>query len=371
MRPVDLALTILFIQIIGLVGVYSSTYTTYGFQYGLFVKQLLYIILSWVIMYGISRVRFSSVLSLAPLIYGVNLFLLIAVMFVGKTIYGAKRWIGIGPFGIQPSEFMKASVILIVDYIIYMSPYLKAQKIAYILLSIGIPFLIIYKQPDLGSAVIMTLPVMSLVFFAKFPKNFFRYAIPIAMVIPIVAWHFMKQYQKERILTVLNPKAYYSKGGYQLIQSIISIGSGRIFGKGFLKGTQSHLLFLPERHTDFIFSVIAEEFGFVISVVIIILYLYLVLRLLSISYYLRLYTEKIYVVMVAAFIFFHSTINLAMAMGLVPVVGIPLPFISYGGSNIMVSSILLGLCFSIVNSHRETKFSLLSHDSIIKYDTGD
>ncbi|GAB6077421.1 FtsW/RodA/SpoVE family cell cycle protein [Hydrogenobaculum acidophilum] len=371
MRPIDVVLTILLIQIIGLVGVYSSTYTNYGFQYGLFIKQLIYIIFSWFIMYGMSKVKFSSVLSVAPLIYGINLFLLIAVMFVGKTVYGAKRWIGIGPLGIQPSEFMKASVILIVDYIIYISPYLKAQKILYILLSIGIPFLIIYKQPDLGSAVIMLLPVMSLVFFAKFPKNFFRYAIPTLIVIPIVTWHFMKPYQKERILTVINPKAYYAKGGYQLIQSIISIGSGRIFGKGFLKGTQSHLLFLPERHTDFIFSVIAEEFGFVVSVVILLLYLYLVLRLLSISYYLRLYTEKIFVVMVASFIFFHSLINLAMAMGIMPVVGIPLPFISYGGSNIVVSSILLGLFFSIVNSHKEVKFSLLSHDKIIHYDIGE
>ena len=368
MRPVDVVITILFIQIIGLVGVYSSIYTNYGFQYGLFIKQLIYIILSWVIMYGMSRINFSSVLSLAPLIYGVNLFLLVAVMFMGKTIYGAKRWIGIGPFGIQPSEFMKASVILIVDYIIYMSPYLKTQKIFYILISIGIPFLIIYKQPDLGSAVVMILPVLSLVFFAKFPKHFFRYAVPIALLAPLIAWHFMKAYQKERILTVLSPKAHYTKGGYQLIQSIISIGSGRIFGKGFLKGTQSHLLFLPERHTDFIFSVIAEEFGFVVSVAIVLLYMYLVLRLLLISYYLRLYTEKVFVAMVGAFIFFHSAINLAMAMGIMPVVGIPLPFISYGGSNIMISSILLGLCFSIVNSHKETKFSLLSHDSIAKYE---
>jgi len=369
MRPVDVVLTILLIQTLGLIGVYSSIYTNYGIQYGLFIKQLIYIILSWFIMYGMSKVRFSSVLSVAPLIYGINLFLLISVMFVGKTIYGAKRWIGIGPFGIQPSEFMKASVILIIDYIIYMSPYLKAQKILYILTSIGIPFLIIYKQPDLGSAIIMILPVLSLIFFAKFPKNFFKYAIPIALVIPIIGWHFMKPYQKERILTVINPKAYYAKGGYQLMQSIISIGSGKIFGKGFLKGTQSYLLFLPERHTDFIFSVIAEEFGFVMSIAIILLYLYLVLRLLHISYYLRLYTEKIYVVMVASFIFFHSLINLAMAMGIMPVVGIPLPFISYGGSNIVVSSMLLGLCFSIVNAYKETKFSLLSHDKIIQYDT--
>ncbi len=364
MRLVDVLITIMLIQLVGLLGVFSSIHTNYGLQYGLFIKQLIYIILSWLIMYAISRIRFEAVLSLSPLIYGFNLFLLILVMFVGKTIYGAKRWIGIGPFGIQPSEFMKVSVILVVIYIIYMSPYLKAQKIFYILLAIGIPFLIIYKQPDLGSAVVMMLPVLSIVFFAKFPKHFFRYAIPIAILTPIFMWHFMKQYQKERILTVINPKSYYAKGGYQLIQSIIAIGSGRIFGKGFLKGTQSYLLFLPERHTDFIFSVIAEQFGFMASLFIIFLYIYLVLRLIVISYYLRLYTEKIFVIMVASFIFFHSFINLAMAMGIMPVVGIPLPFISYGGSNIIVSSILLGLVFSIINTHKEIRLSFLPHNKM-------
>ncbi len=368
MRPVDVVIDILLIQIIGLIGIYSSTYTNYGIQYPLFIKQLIYIVLSWFIMYGMSRIKFSTVLSLAPLIYGINLFLLISVMFVGKTIYGAKRWIGVGPFGIQPSEFMKSSVILIVVYIIYMSPYLKAQKILYIALSIAIPFLIIYKQPDLGSAIVMILPVLALVFFAKFPKHFFRYAIPIGFAMPLIAWHFMKDYQKQRILTVLNPKAYYAKGGYQLMQSIISIGSGRFFGKGFLKGTQSHLLFLPERHTDFIFSVIAEEFGFWLSIVVIILYIYLVLRFLSISYHLRFYTEKVYVAMVASFVCFHSLINLSMAMGLMPVVGIPLPFISYGGSNIVVSGILIGLVFSILNEHKGTKFSILHHEKIPKYE---
>lgn len=367
MRPLDLIIAIILIQIVGLVGIYSSIYTNYGAEYSLFFKQVIYILLSWVIMYGMSKVRFYQILSYTPLIYGFNLFLLVLVMFVGKTIYGAKRWIGIGPFGIQPSEFMKASIILVIIYIIYMNPYLKAQKIIYIFLSIGIPFLIIYKQPDLGSAIIMILPIISLIFFAKFPKHFFRYTIPIIIMVPIFMWHFMKQYQKDRILTVINPKNYYSKGGYQLIQSIIAIGSGRFFGKGFLKGTQSHLLFLPERHTDFIFSVIAEEFGFVISFGIILLYIYVIVRLVVISYYLRLYPEKIFVIMVASFIFFHSFINLSMAMGLMPVVGIPLPFISYGGSNIVVSSILLGLVFSIVNSYKNEKFSLLRHNKMPDY----
>lgn len=362
-----LIISLLIIQAIGLVGLYSSLYyESSAISYSLFIKQFIYILLGWFLIFLFSRMSFNKILEYAPILYFFNLFLLVLVLFIGKNIYGAKRWLGIGIFGIQPSEFMKISIILFVLYVIKSSSYLKLEKIIYILLIITIPFLLIYKEPDLGSAVIMVLPLFMFLFFTRFSKRVLLNFILFFTIFPFIMWHFMKPYQKSRILTVLSPKIYYKSGGYQLIQSVIAIGSGKIFGKGFLKGTQSHLLFLPERHTDFIFSVISEEFGFIVSSFLIFLYMFLVLRMVWISKNIVYYTEKLYAIAVASVIFFQSSINISMAMGLAPVVGIPLPFISYGGSDILVLSILIGLLFSVLRENRHISFTILPKDEFLK-----
>lgn len=171
------------------------------------------------------------------------------------------------------------------------------------------------------------------------------------MLSPLV-WHFLKDYQRERIMAVIDPYADYAGSGYQLIQSVIAVGSGGIVGKGLLKGTQSHLLFLPEKHTDFIFSVIAEEGGFVLSLLLLSLYFLLIYRL--ITYGMRIYdgNQRLFLGGAVSLLLFQVFVNLMMTMGLMPVVGIPLPFVSFGGSSVLTFSMLLGVCFSIVREYR-------------------
>ncbi|SNZ14393.1 rod shape-determining protein RodA [Hydrogenobacter hydrogenophilus] len=353
LKGIDLTLLIclLMIQLIGLLGVFSATYK--GSISPLFVKQVLYILFGWLIILALGRINFRILYDMATVIYMLNLFLLMLVPLFGKTVYGAKRWLDLGPLSIQPSEFMKFSLLLFSTYILgHMKKNLSKESVI-LLLAFIMPTLLTLKQPDLGTAVSYLVILLSLLFFKGVRIRFFIALGLSLLILSPILWHFLKDYQKERIIAVLDPYADYAGSGYQLIQSMIAIGSGSITGKGFLKGTQSHLLFLPEKHTDFIFSVIAEEWGFLLSFLLISLYFLFIYRLAL--YGMRLYdgTQRLFLGGAVSLILFQVFVNLMMTMGLAPVVGIPLPFVSFGGSSVLTFSLIIGVCFSILREYMQ------------------
>jgi len=351
-RDYDLYIIIalLLVCLLGLVGVYSATYK--GSPSPLFIKQTLYILVGLIIIFLLSRVNFRALYDMAPAIYFLNLFLLVLVPLVGKTVYGAKRWIDLGPVSIQPSEFMKFSLLFFTLYTLGHMNKLFSRETLILLTAFAMPTVLTLKQPDLGTAVIYGVIVVLILFLKGLSLRYFILTGFSLLLISPLVWHFLKDYQKARILAVLDPYKDYHGSGYQLIQSVIAVGSGGFLGKGFMQGTQSHLLFLPEKHTDFIFSVIAEEWGFVVGLVFLVSFLVIFYRIVYYSMDTSHLTERLYLGTFAGLWLFQTGVNLLMTMGLAPVVGVPLPFVSYGGSSIITFSLLMGVAFSIIREQR-------------------
>ncbi|WP_448587430.1 rod shape-determining protein RodA [Thermocrinis sp.] len=342
--------SLFFISCVGLLGVYSATYS--GGISGLFLKQFVYITVGWFVILFLSRLNFRVVLEYAPIIYGINLFLLVLVPFVGKTVYGAKRWIDLGPVNIQPSEFMKFSLLLLSAYALTRITQLWSKEFFMLLLAFAIPSVLVVKQPDLGTTITYLVILLSALFFWGLKLRYFLGLFVLLILSSPLFWLVLKDYQKSRILAVLDPYRDYTGSGYQLIQSIIAVGSGGFLGKGFLQGTQSHLLFLPEKHTDFVFSVIAEEMGFWLGSLLISSFFLLVWRLLSYIPRADIKEEVLFLGTFSSLLLFQVFVNFAMTMGLAPVVGMPLPFVSYGGSSILTFSLLFGLSLSVIEELR-------------------
>jgi rod shape determining protein RodA len=350
-RDPIILLCMLFISVVGLLGVYSATYS--GGMSSLFLKQLFYVVFGWFIILLLPRFNFRTLLEYAPIVYGLNLFLLVLVPFVGKTVYGAKRWIDLGPVHLQPSEFMKFSLLLLSAYAFSRISSLKSREFFIILLAFLIPSALVLKQPDLGTAITYFFILFSALFFFGLRLRYFLAFFVLLLLLSPLLWHFLKDYQKKRILAVLDPYEDYMGSGYQLIQSVIAIGSGGFLGKGFLKGTQSHLLFLPEKHTDFIFSVIAEEMGFFVSFLLITAFFVMAWRFLSYIPRADIKEEVLFLGVFSTFFILEVFVNFAMTMGFMPVVGIPLPFVSYGGSSTLTFSLMVGTALSIVKELRQ------------------
>lgn len=287
-----------------------------------------------------------------PWLYAVGLILLIAVMLMGKIGKGAQRWLDLGVFRFQPSEIMKLAVPMMAAWYLDRKPVpvdLKTLGIAAAL--IFFPALLIAKQPDLGTAIMVVSAGLSAVFLAGISL---RILLVIALLIGSAApllWHVMHDYQKQRIITLLNPEQDPLGSGYHIIQSKIAIGSGGAFGKGWLEGSQSHLNFLPEHATDFIFAVSGEEFGFIGSSLLIILFVLVSLRALHIAKQAQTSFTRLLAASLAMTFFFSAFVNIGMVMGILPVVGIPLPLVSYGGTAMVTFLASFGILMSI-SSHR-------------------
>ena len=286
----------------------------------------------------------------AHAIYIVGIILLIGVLLFGKYVGGAKRWLILGPVSFQPSELTKIAVIIVLAryYSKVTDPMgLTLRELLTPCMLTMIPFLLIVKQPDLGTAMVVVLIAASMTVFVKIERRSLLYIIAACTLTVPMVWFLLRGYQKKRILTFLNPERDPLGAGYHIIQSKIAIGSGMLTGKGFLKGTQNALSFLPEQHTDFIFSVVAEEWGLVGSVILLLVLLMLIIWALNVAYRCRDPFGTILSVGITAMLFWQVFINVGMAMGLMPVVGVPLPFISYGGSSIVSTMICIGLLMNV------------------------
>jgi len=342
---------VLLIAAMGLINLYSATYHGGPATAGLFRKQIIF--------YGAGVVLVLALISFDyrelqtwnyPLYCGIIALLLFALL-LGKSIANTQRWINLGFFNLQPSE--PAKLVLVITLAAYYSRkdtdegFSLKDLIAPGLLTL-LPFLLIYKQPDLGTALMLLAVFVSMTLFVKLKWSTLLTLAGSCLTLVPVAWKFLlKPYQKQRIETFLNPESDPLKSGYHILQSKIAVGSGLEFGKGFLKGTQVHLDFLPERHTDFAFSVWGEEFGFVGALIFLACYFFFILWGFNVAISAR---DKFGVLLafgVVSLIFWQAFINLAMVLGLLPVVGMPLPLFSYGGSSLFTTLAGIGLLLNI------------------------
>ncbi len=317
----------------------------------LYIKQWIWYFAGLVAMIISFIVDYKKIERWAYFIYIVSVFVLIAVLLFGKKAGGAKRWLIIGPLTIQPSEFIKISVnIVLAKYFatIVKTEGLSLKDLIYPGILAGIPFILIAIQPDLGTGLMVLMIAGSITLFIKIEKKTLIFLIVVVIAGAASGWFFfLKDYQKQRVLTFLDPDRDPLGAGYHIIQSKIAIGSGMITGKGYLKGTQNALSFLPEQHTDFIFSVLAEEWGFIGSSLTCILLMMLIIKGLGIAYNCKDPFGAILAVGISSIIFWQAFINLGMIMGLMPVVGMPLPLISYGGSSVLSIMICIGLLANV------------------------
>jgi rod shape determining protein RodA len=345
-----LLLTLLLIQAFGLVALYSALRGEGNLL--LFKKHLFYLSLGWLVMLILSREKFRNLLDLSLYIYLFNLFLLVLVLVAGKEVYGAKRWLSLGFINVQPSEFMKMSLLLLSACLLPLIRGIRDRKILLLGLAFAIPVVVTFKQPDLGTATAYLVPLVAMVFVRGLPLRYILGAGLLAVASLPFLWDILKDYQKKRILAVLDPYSDYLGSGYQLIQSVIAIGSGGLTGKGITKGTQTQLLFLPEVHTDFIFSLIGEEMGFLGTFTLVVLIFLFLYRILSYTKFTLTMSETLFVVGTFSLFLFQYSVNILMTLGMFPVVGIPLPFVSFGGSSFITFSILVGILLSIYRDYK-------------------
>jgi len=344
-----------FILAIGVVSIYSVTGGVRS-EGGtpLFLKQICWIIIGWLTFLAMAWIDYREMARLALPIYGVTLLLLALVPILGRTGMGARRWLSIGSFSFQPSELIKVGIVLVLAKHFSDDFPKGGLDLKRLLISGGflfVPFVFILKQPDLGTALAISSIFLSMVFVLGLRSKFLVYfSLISAMLSPFVGqflWNNLKDYQKKRLFTFFNPAEDPTGTGYQIIQSKIAIGSGGFFGKGLFRGTQSQLKFLPERHTDFIFSVLAEQWGFLGVFVLFLLFFLVILWGIDVAISAKDTLGSVMAIGIVGLIFFYFFINVGMTLGVMPVVGVPLPLVSYGGSAMVTTLGMLGLLLSI------------------------
>lgn len=398
LKSLDLILlaSVLGLLSIGLLAIYSTSQS--GGDTNYFASQLKWIFLGLGIMVVAAFLPNRLYYEISYPLYGLSLILLVVVLFWGTAGYGATRWIRLGGFGFQPSEFAKITTVLALARFLSDERWEinRPKNFAVASLIIALPFLLIAKQPDLGTGlvfVMLALPIfywvglntVSLVLIVApavaFIASFNIYAFVVVMLlvlfflyqtrIPLLRsaaytvsmisiwfirsffWNQLKDYQKQRITTFWNPEADPLGSGYQIIQSKVAIGSGGLLGKGFLQGSQTQLRFLPEQHTDFIFAVIGEEFGFLGVLLTLAIFTVLLVRIVHASNIYRSEFSSVIGIGIATIIGFHMFVNVGMTIGLAPVTGLPLPFISYGGSALLSNLLMIGFLLNFYRHRYE------------------
>ena len=342
----QLLLLILALGTISILAMYSSemghfSYYTQSHRYRFSIFFLIFIIISFF------RIQFWY--KSAYLFYFLVMILLFGVDLFGVTASGSKRWISLFFINLQPSELMKLSLIIFLARYYNKIPTTNVNNLKYIFipfLSFMIPAFLVASQPDLGTAVLIAISGLIVIWLTGFKIKYFLYSFFVLICLIPIGISFLQPYQKTRILTFLNPERDPLGAGYQIIQSKIAVGSGGIFGKGFLQGSQSYLDYLPEKQTDFIFTLFSEEFGFIGSLILLTIYALIIYRIAVIGSESRNNFARLFCFGFAAAFFVYVTVNMAMVLGLLPIVGAPLPIMSYGGSSMLSIMIGLGIVMS-------------------------
>lgn len=349
----------LILCVIGLVALFSATQNS---NYDSFYKQLMWLGISLVIMVICIVIDYEKIVKASPIFYIVFLILLVAVLFT-KPINGASSWFDIGFFSFQPSEFAKIFLILFLAFVIskiqskQKEDINKFSRLLLILIIVGIPILLIVKEPDYGTATAFIIATLMMLFTAGIDKKYIIVTILlVAIAIPVLYNFVLPDHAKQRIDVFLNPESDPRGAGYNILQSKLAIGAGEFTGMGLLKGNQTQLGFLYPKTTDFIFAVISEEMGFVVSTTIIILYVVLITKALYIAKTAKDTKGSVIATGIAGIFLFHMLENIGMVMGLLPITGVPLLFISYGGSSLITSFICVGLLLNISGKRQKTIF---------------
>jgi rod shape determining protein RodA len=317
------------------------------------VQHFLRIVLGFGVLIGFAQMRPELLERIAPWIFGVGLVLLIAVLGVGSISKGAQRWLGLGPLRFQPSEIMKLGVPLMLAWYLARGGLPPSWlRIGVALLVTAVPAAMIAKQPDLGTALLVAASGLFVLFLAGLPKRLMLIAVVAVAAAAPVLWSHMHDYQRNRVLTLFDPEADPLGTGYHTIQSMIALGSGGFYGKGWLNSSQAHLEYLPESSTDFIFAVLGEEFGLIGILLVITLYGFIAGRALLIAFYAQDSFTRLLAGGLALGFFLQFFVNIGMVAGILPVVGVPLPMMSYGGSSILSLMAGFGMLISI-QTHRK------------------
>ena len=334
---------------LGLMVLYSAT----GQDWEQLQRQIWRLILGFAVMFGVAQLHPLRLRRWSTFIYGAGLLLLVAVMFFGDVGKGAQRWLDLGVLRFQPSEMVKLAVPMMVAWFLAANPLPPRWRrlLAGAILT-AVPALLIAKQPDLGTALLVASAGLAVLFLSGMS---YRLIVGLGLAagasLPL-AWTLLRDYQKQRILTLFDPESDPLGAGYHTIQAKIAIGSGGIYGKGWLNGTQSQLEFVPEKHTDFILAVLAEEFGLVGVLCLLTLYILIVLRGLYMATHAQSTYGRLLAGSVTLVFFVYAFVNVGMVVGILPVVGVPLPLVSYGGTSLVTLMAGFGILMS-VHTHRK------------------
>lgn len=341
---------VLFIVILAGIGVVMLYSAANGSWRPWALNQGIRFMMGLAVMLTLAMIDIRLIMRYSYVFYFFTLLLLLYVEIKGSIGMGAQRWINLGFFKLQPSELMKIALVLVLARYFHSSNLQTIESVKGLitpLLLTLIPAFLVLTQPDLGTA-LMLIFTAGVIFFAV-GVQLWKFGIVLlgAIITAPIAWNLLHEYQQDRVLTFLNPERDPLGAGYHIIQSKIALGSGGVFGKGFLKGTQSHLNFLPEKHTDFIFTMLSEEFGMVGAVCVVILCMLIIAYSYSFAYKSSSYFGKLAAIGLATNFFLYVFINMAMVLGLIPVVGVPLPLISYGGTVIISVMASFGIILSV------------------------
>ncbi len=347
-KPLVICTVMLFL--IGISFLYSTTSHINASFFDRFItKQVMWFLIGAVLAAILLRINYIKFIDFSYPLYLLVVLTLLFVLIMGNIVLGAQRWIRIIGFSIQPSEFAK--IIVIITLANYLGKNrLRMHSARTILVSfiiVSVPVFLILKQPDLGTAITILVILFSMLLVSEVKMRHLMSVVGAGMCMLPIMWNFLKTYQKTRLLVFLNPNLDPLGAGYTIRQSRIAVGSGMLLGKGWLSGTQNLLNFLPERHTDFIFSVIGEEVGFIGSILVLFLYFMIIIRGIKIATSTKDLYGRLMAVGLVSMLAFHIVINIGMTIGLMPVVGIPLPLVSYGGSSLVVTLVAISLLLNI------------------------
>ncbi len=353
-----LVCTILLIAI-GLIALYSSTQNS---DYEELKKQIMWLVISIPVIIILVLINYEFLAKISPIIYGASLLLLVAVLFT-EPINGATSWFSIGPFTMQPSEFAKIAIVLFLAQVIVKlqkrdkDDINKIWRLALSIIVVGVPVLLIIKQPDYGTALAFLFALIFMLYVAGIRKRYIITALLLIVILVPVAYFFiLPEHAKTRIDVYLNPNLDPRGAGYNIIQSKLAIGAGEAFGMGILKGNQTQLGYLYPKTTDFIFAVIGEEMGFIMAGTVILLYIILIIKATKVAKTAKDDLGSYIAIGIAGIFFFHMIENIGMTMGLLPITGIPLPFVSYGGSSLLTNLILIAILLNISGRRQKALF---------------
>lgn len=346
-----LFLTASALAVIGVINLYSATSVARAALSDIYIQQVYWLVLGGILGAVVAVIDYRHYERLGYVLYGVGIILLVLVFILGKDIRGSSRWIAIGSFGFQPSEFMKLFLIIALAKYLHDDPRTEARNIKDLVapsVLTGIPTLLILKQPDLGTALIHALIFVTICLLTKIRwQTLVSIVVSTGIALPILWAYVLKDYQKQRVTVFLNPEANLLGSGWHAHHARVAIGAGGWKGQGFMQGTQNQFLFLPEQHSDFPFAVFAEDWGFLGCFVLVSLYGFLVLWAIRIAATAKDRFGAVLAIGVGALIFWHALFNLGMVTGLLPVVGVTLPLFSAGGSSVLTIMLGIGLLMNV------------------------